>query len=264
MTHRVRSQDGTAIAYDQAGAGPAVILVGGALSTRGAAEGLTAALAPSFTMISYDRRGRGESGDTLPYAPEREVEDLAALVEVVGGTAFAFGVSSGAALILNAAEAGVALTRLALYEPPFIVDGSRPPVPSNYLTHLSELLADGRRGDALEYFLGAAVEVPLEMIAQMRESPMWAGMEAVAHTLPYDGAVMGDGMSGQPFPAGRWASVTAPALVMDGGDSPQWMHNGVAALAAALPNARRETLPGQTHAVAPEVVAPVLRAFFSE
>lgn len=264
MTHRVRSQDGTAIAHDQVGAGPALILVGGALSTRGASEGLATALAPAFTVISYDRRGRGESGDTLPYAPEREIEDLAALVEIAGDVAFAFGVSSGAGLVLRAAAAGVALTRLALYEPPFIVDDSRPPVPSDYLAHLDALLAEGRRGDAVEYFMREAVEVPPEMIAQMRESPMWAGMEAVAPTLPYDGAVMGDGMAGQPFRAGQWASVTAPTLVLDGGDSPAWMHNGVAALAAALPNARRETLLGQTHAVAPEVVAPVLRAFFSE
>ncbi len=264
MRHRVHSQDGTAIAYEQAGVGPALILVGGALSTRGAAEGLVAALAPSFTVVSYDRRGRGESGDTLPYAPEREIEDLAALVEAVGGSAFAFGVSSGAALVLNAAAAGVTITRLALYEPPFIVDNSRSPVPPDYLAHINALLAGGRRGDALEYFLREAVEVPPEVIAQMRGAPMWAGMETVAVTLPYDGAVMGDGMSGQPFRTGCWASVTAPALVMDGGDSPQWMHNGVAALAAALPNARRETLPGQTHAVAPAVIAPVLRAFFSE
>ncbi len=258
---KVTSKDGTAIAFDQSGQGAALILVGGALSDRSAARPLAALLAPHFSVFGYDRRGRGDSGDTLPYAVEREVEDIEALIEEAGGSASVYGMSSGAVLALEAARR-LPITRLALYEPPFIVDDSRSPVPEDYVKQLTELVSSGRRGDAVEYFMIEAVDVPAEYVAQMRSAPSWQGMEALAHTLAYDGAIMGNMLSGNPLPAERWASVTLPTLVMDGGDSPVWARNAVQTIVDILPNARRRTLAGQTHAVAPEVLAPVLVEFF--
>ena len=260
----VASNDGTPIAYDQTGTGPTLILVGGALSERSAGAPLAALLAPSFTVIAYDRRGRGASGDTPPYAVEREIEDIAALIAQAGGSAGVFGMSSGAVLALRATAHGLPITRLALYEPPVIVDAARAPVPQDYVAHLGELAASGRRGEAVAYFMTTAVEVPPAMVAEMRQSPMWRGMEVVAHTLAYDGAVMGDTMSGDAATLRQFATVTTPTLVMDGGASPEWMHTSAQALAAVLPNARRQTLEGQTHAVDSNVLAPALRAFFAE
>ncbi len=259
---RVRSSDGTTIAFERTGEGPAVILVGGALSDRSAAAQLTALLAPRFTVFAYDRRGRGDSGDTAPYAVQREVEDLGALVREAGGAAFVFGHSSGAALALEAASRGVAISKLALYEPPYIVDGSRSRLPEDYTSHINELISSGRRGEAVEYFMTEGVSVPSEMIERMRRSPMWPALEGLAHTLPYDGMIMGDDMAGKPLSPERWASVTIPALVMDGGASPAWTRNAVQATVDALPNAQRRTLEGQTHGAAPEVLAPVLMEFF--
>lgn len=257
------SRDGTTIAFDQSGKGPALILVGGALSDRSSAVTISALLAPHFTVFSYDRRGRGDSGDTPPYAVEREIEDIDALLNEAGGSAFLFGVSSGAVLALEAAtKLPGKVRKLAMYEPPFIVDGSRPLVPADYVSRLDDLLASGRRGDAVELFLTAAVEIPAAMVSQMRQAPMWAGMEKIAHTLRYDGRVMGDKMSGKPLPPGRWSSATQPALVIDGGDSPAWMRNGARAAAKALPNAGYRTLPGQTHNYDPAVLVPVLIDFF--
>ncbi len=263
MSASVRSADGTIIAFDRSGAGPALVLVGGALSDRQAAVGLAALLAPTFTVFAYDRRGRGDSGDTPPYAVEREIEDLAALIEGAGGSAFLFGHSSGAALALEAVAGGLPVPRLALYEPPFIVDSSRPPVPDDYVRHLQELVAADRRGDAVAYFMIEGVGVPPEMVEQMRQAPMWPGLEALAHTIAYDGMVMGDQMAGRPLPP-SWASASrVPTLLMDGGNSPAWARNAVEALAAILPRAERRTLEGQDHGAAPEVLAPVLEAFFT-
>lgn len=260
----VTSHDSTTIAFDQSGAGPAVILVGGALSDRAAAVSVAALLAPHFTVINYDRRGRGDSGDTQPYAVEREIEDIAALIDAVGGSASVFAKSSGAALALEAANRGLPITRLALYEPPFIVDDARKPIPFGYVAHLGELAASGRRGEAVEYFLANAVEVPPEALAQMRQAPMWPAMEAMAHTLAYDGAIMEGNMAGRPFSPGQWAAVTMPTLVMDGGDSPVWMGHAAQALTDILPDARRLTLEGQTHAVDPNLLVPVLVKFFAD
>lgn len=260
----VSSKDGTTIAFDQSGAGPSVILVGGALSERSAGIPLATLLAPHFTVFSYDRRGRGDSGDTQPYAVEREVEDIAALIQEAGGSAFVFGMSSGAALTLEAANRGLPITKLALYEPPFIVDDTRKPIPADYVPHLGELAASGRRGEAVEYFMVSAVEVPADMVAQMQQSPMWPALEALAHTLAYDGAIMGANMSGKSLSPGQWAAVTAPTLVMDGGDSPLWMHNAAQAVVNILPNARRLTLEDQSHAIDPHALAPALQTFFTE
>lgn len=260
----VTSNDGTTIAFDQSGAGPAVILVGGALSDRAAATSVATLLAPRFTVINYDRRGRGDSGDTQPYAVEREIEDIAALINTVGGSACVFAKSSGAALALEAANRGLPITKLALYEPPFIVDDARKPIPEGYVAHLGELATSGRRGEAVEYFLANAVEVPTEALAHMRQAPMWPAMEAMAHTLAYDGAIMEGNMVGKPFSPGQWAAVTIPTLVMDGGDSPVWMRHTTQAVADILSNARRLTIEGQTHAVDPNLLVPVLIQFFAE
>src|SRR2546421_7197857 len=176
---KVISKDGTPIAFDQSGQGPALILVASATATRLAEASLAAVLAPHFTVFAYDRRGRGESGDTVPYAVEREVEDIDALINEAGGSAFVFGHSSGAVLALEAARLlPTKITKLAVYEPPFIIDDSRPPVPRDYVAHLNELLAAGRRGGAVEYFMTDAMLVPAEMVAPMRNTPMWPPIEA--------------------------------------------------------------------------------------
>lgn len=262
----VRAKDGTTIAFDRVGAGPALILVGGALQYR-AIDPRTAhladLLAPHFTVFHYDRRGRGDSGDTPPYAVEREVEDLGALIDAAGGSAFVFGMSSGAALALEAAKRGLAITKLALYEPPFIVDDSRPPVPPEYVARIDALIASGRRADAVAYVMTTAVGLPADVVAAMRDQPFWPAFEAVAHTLAYDGRVLGDTQSGSPAPLERWASVTVPTLVVDGGASPATQHAAGRALVEVLPHARPRTLAGQTHEVDPEVLAPLLVEFLT-
>jgi pimeloyl-ACP methyl ester carboxylesterase len=194
---------------------------------------------------------------------DREVDDLLALLVDAGGSAFVFGRSSGAALTLEAAAGGLPIAKLALYEPPFIVDDSRPEIPRDYVTQLEELVSADRRGDAVEYFMTVAVGVPADMVAQMRSSPMWPSMEALAHTISYDGRVMGDALAGNPEPLQRWESVTIPTLVMDGGASPDWQRNAVRALVDVLPNARHRTLEGQGHGPADEVLAPALIEFFT-
>jgi pimeloyl-ACP methyl ester carboxylesterase len=258
----VTSPDGTTIALDRSGEGPPLIVVGGALSDRAAAAPLSALLASRFTFVAYDRRGRGDSDDTPPYAVEREIDDLGAVIGVAGGEVFVFGHSSGGALALEGAIHGLPIARLALYEPPFIVDDSRPPVPHDYVDRVRELVAAERRGDAVEYFMTAAVGVPPQLVAQMREMPMWPRMEALAHTIAYDGQVMDGHMWGAPLPASWVAPVTIPTLVMDGGASPDWVRNSVRQLASILPNAQQRTLDGQDHGAAPEAVAPALDAFF--
>jgi pimeloyl-ACP methyl ester carboxylesterase len=260
---RVTSKDGTLIAFDRSGQGPALILVGGALSDRSASAPLAKLLAPRYTVFAFDRRGRGDSGDTPPYAVEREVEDIEALVDKAGGSAFMHGHSSGAVLALTATSTfSTKIRKLTLYEPPFIVDDSRPPPPQDYIQQIKALVDAGRRGDAVAYFMTEVVGTPAPAVAQMRKAPTWPAMEGLAHTLAYDGAVLGDAMAGKPLPARRWASATTPTLVMDGGASPAWIRHTAQSLAQVLPNAQHRTLEGQTHAVAPDVMAPVLERFF--
>jgi pimeloyl-ACP methyl ester carboxylesterase len=261
----VTSKDGTTIAFDHYGDGPLLILVGGAFQHRAFdpnTSELARLLSPQLTVIHYDRRGRGESGDTEPYDVKRELEDLEALIAEGRGTASLFGNSSGGNLALTAVLAGLPISKLAVWEANILVNGSRPPLPSDYIAHLRELVAAERRADAVEYFLTTAVAVPEEFVAPMRDMPMWPGFEAVAHTLAYDGAVVGDSMSGEPLDPDRFAGMVTPTLVLDGGQTP-WMSSGADALASALPNARRKTLAGQGHDVAPDVLAPALLEFLS-
>ncbi|MFD3550657.1 alpha/beta fold hydrolase [Streptomyces goshikiensis] len=262
---KVFSADGTAIAYEQqgSGSGPVVVLVGGAFMTRGDSAELAALLAEHCTVITYDRRGRGDSGDSPEYDVQREVEDLDALIERVGGEAMVFGMSSGAVLALEAVARGSAVSRLAVYEPPFITDGSRPPLPVDYVDHLTELVGQGAYGDAVAYFMTAAVGMPAEAVAGMRQAPFWAGMEATARTLPYDGQIMGDTMSGRPLPADRWKSVTVPVLVGSGDAGAPQMLSGARELAALAGNFTLQVFPGREHNIAPEALAPVLTGFFT-
>lgn len=264
MTHgTVTSKDGTSIAYDRSGAGPALILVGGALSERSAWAPVAKLLAPHFTVVAYDRRGRGDSGDTAPYAVAREIEDIEALIDDAGGTAFLHGQSSGAVLSLEATvRLPEKVQKLSLYEPPFIIDDSRPPPPEGFAEHIAELLAADSRGEAVEYWMTDIVGAPAEMVIEMKRAPMWPALEAVAHTLPYDIAVLGDGMSGKPLPAERWAAMTAPVLVMDGGASPAWIRHTAETLADTLPYGEHKSLPGQTHSAKPELLGPALEQFF--
>ena len=259
----VNSKDGTSIAFDQLGQGSTIILVAGATATRLAETSLAVALAPQFTVFAYDRRGRGDSGDTSPYAVEREVEDIDALITEAGGSAFVFGHSSGAVLALEAArQLKGRIEKLAMYEPPFIIDDSRPPIPQDYVPHLNKLIAEGHRSEAVEYFMRDAMLVPAEMVAQMQSTPMWPQIEEVAHTIAYDGAIMGNTMSGNPATLKKWASVTVPTLVMVGGASPAFFHNGAQTLVDILPNAKSRILRGQDHGPADDVLAPVLVQYF--
>jgi pimeloyl-ACP methyl ester carboxylesterase len=241
---KVLSRDGTAIAFDRIGHGPAVILVDGALCDRGMGQSgqLARLLAPHFTVFTYDRRGRGESGDTPPYAVAREVEDIAAL------------------LALEAANHLSGIRKVAVYEAPLIVDASRATTEAQ-LARIEEAVAGQHLGEAVKVFL-QSVGAPTLVILLMRLTPIWSKLKAVAHTLPYDGAIVRDYQKGQPLPAGRWAAVTVPTLVMDGGKSPQWMRQGNRALALALPNAQYRTLGGQTHMLTPKAHAPTLLEFF--
>lgn len=262
---RVTSKDGTTIAFDQSGNGPAVVLVAGALGVHSHPmfTELAEHLAPHFRVFNYDRRGRGDSGDTQPYAVEREVEDIEALIDEAGGSAFLYGLSSGAALALESAnKLPNKVKKLALYEPPFLVDDTHPPLPKDYVQQVNEMVAAGRRGDAVALFM-RIVGVPEEFIPQMRDMAMWPEMEKVAHTLAYDGAIMGDNQSGKPLPPNQWASATSPTLVIVGGESEAFFQNGTQALVDILPNAQRRTLKGQTHEVSAEALAPVLVEFFN-
>ncbi|HUX11673.1 MAG TPA: alpha/beta hydrolase [Spirochaetia bacterium] len=259
----VVSKDGTSIAYEREGSGPAIFIVAGALSDRRAAKAVSQILSKDFVVYTYDRRGRGDSGDTPPYAVEREVEDLAALIDAAGGPALVFGHSSGAVLALEAASRLKQIERLAIYEPPFITDATRAPVPADYVQTIDELIRSGRRGDAIEYFMTVAVGTPAGAVAGMRQSPYWPGMEKIAHTLIYDGMIMGDTMSGGPLGTTRWSSLAIPVLVMDGGASPTWARNSVEIVARLLPNGGRRTLEGQTHGADPAILAPVLARFFT-
>jgi pimeloyl-ACP methyl ester carboxylesterase len=257
----VTSADGTRIAYDRAGSGPAVILVDGALCRRafGPMSKLAALLARRFTVIRYDRRGRGDSGDAGSYAVAREVEDIAALIQAAGGSAGLFGASSGGALALEAVASGLPVTRLAAYEPPFVAEGTSAPQP-DHLAKLRQLVADERRGDAVRYFMRDMVGAPAPVVVMMQVMfPVWSKLKAVAHTLPHDATIMGSWT----VPVERAALVRVPALVMNGGKTDPRLQRSSEALAAAIVGAEYRVLPGQTHNASATALAPALEQFFA-
>jgi pimeloyl-ACP methyl ester carboxylesterase len=254
---RVTSRDGTTIAFDRVGAGASVVLVGGGSVDRRAHAALTDQLASDFTVFNYDRRGRGDSSDTQPYAIEREVEDIETVIDEAGGTAFLFGSSSGAVLAMIAAASGLPVTKLALWEPPFVPD-EFPRPPEDQVEQYERMVAEGRRGDAVEYFMSKVVGMPPEIIAQARAHPSWGETEALAHTLAYDARIMGD----YRLPMDVASSVKVPTRVIAGGADFPWMRDTAARLAESLPDGEVTFLEGQGHDFDPAVLGAALAEFF--
>jgi pimeloyl-ACP methyl ester carboxylesterase len=262
----VTSTDGSRIAYDRYGSGPTVILVAGALGYRkfSKMEELAKLLAERCTVINYDRRGRGDSTEVKPFSLEREIEDVAALIEAEGGAASLWGWSSGGALALRAAGTSIGVERLSVYEVPFMVtpDANRPT--RDYGERLDQLVAAGDRSGAVKHFMRNAIGIPAPFVALMRLTPMWKGLKATAHTLPYDWAALGEHtMYGAPLDPGEWASVTVPTRVVYGGKSPGVLQQGSRALAQVLPNADLRELKGVSHNLKTGALAPLLAEFFT-
>jgi len=264
------SADGTRIAYDTTGHGPALVIVGGALSDRRFSKFVKLAelLAGHFTAINYDRRGRGDSGDAPSYAIEREIEDLTAVIEAVGGRASVLGFSSGAVLAARASAAGAPIEQMALYEPPFLVDDSRTPPADDFLVRMEALLAEERRGDAMRQLFVEGMGMPRLIPAVMRLLPIWRRLEPVAHTIPYDWTLLGEDHQGRPLRRSEWAAATTPAIAFSGSKSPAQLRSAARALAEALPQAEHRELAGQSHnpsnkvlaAAVIEALAPARRA----
>ena len=258
---QVRSKDGTPIAYERSGSGPALILIDGALCSRafGPSPKLAPLLAQHFTVFAYDRRGRGQSGDTQPYSPAREVEDIAALIQEAGGSASLLGLSSGGALALQAAAADLAINKVVAYEPPYVDDAGQRGGDA-YEGQLKRLVASGNRGGAVKYFMKDMVGVPAPFVVLMRLMPwIWRKLEAVAHTLPYDAALMTDFR----IPRPRFASIKVPALVMNGSKTDPRLKEAARAIAEAIPGAQHSELAGQTHNVKPDVLTPAVVEFLT-
>ncbi len=245
------------IAFDRLGDGPPVILVLGAFNTRATGAPLAAALATRHTVFNYDRRGRGESGDAAPYAVEREVEDLAFVIERAGGAAAILGFSSGAALALAAAAAGLPITRLALFDLPLSLHPPAEPV--DHAGALDALVGAGRRGDAVEYFQREVVGLPDALVIQLRAAPFRPALEAMAHTLVYECRILGDGA----LPLAQVRAVDAPLLALAAGGAPPFMRDTAAAVAREAPHGHARVLEGATHDLVPEVLAAPLLEFFS-
>jgi pimeloyl-ACP methyl ester carboxylesterase len=259
----VTSKDGTLVAFEQTGAGPVVIPVTGALADRRGTRWLAKHLAEHFTVINYDRRGRGKSTDTQPYAVEHEVENIEVLIDATGGSAFGFGVSSGAVLALEAAsELGGKVQKLFLYEPPIIVDDSRPPMPADFGNQITEMVSEGHPSDAVKLFFTKGMGIPPLAVTMMRLlMPGWSKMTGMAHTL----AILSGTQEGQPLPVKRWAATTAPTLVVVGGQSEAFFHHGAQALTETLPIAQYRSLEGRDHAavlMAPKAIADAMQQFF--
>jgi pimeloyl-ACP methyl ester carboxylesterase len=254
----VKSRDGTEIAFDRVGQGPPVVLVSGGSVDRMSNAGLAQELASDLTVLNYDRRGRGPSGDTQPYAIDREIEDIGAVIEAAGGEAGIYGSSSGAVLAMLAAAAGLSIPKVAMWEPPYIPEGWPRP-PEDQVEQYETMVAEGRRGDAVEFFMSKVVGLPPEFVAGAREQPFWAATEALAHTLAYDARIMGD----YRIPTDRVANVKAETLVVAGGADMPFMRETAQALADALPSGSVRFLDGQGHNVDNSVLAPVLKDFFA-
>ena len=264
--HTVTSQDGSTIAYDRYGSGPVVILVGGALSQRSfkKMEELARLLSERCTVINYDRRGRGDSTEAGPFSVEREIDDIAALIEAEGGSASLWGWSSGGALALRAAAADIGVERVSVYEVPFMVDPDAGLPTPDYSERLDELVAADDRGGAVRHFMRNAIGIPAPFVALMRLMPMWRQLKAVAHTLPFDWAALGEHtMYGAPLDPDEWSAVRVPALVVYGGKSPAKLQDGSRALAEVLPNSALRELEGMTHNVKMGALAPLLAKFIT-
>lgn len=264
MAHFVTSRDGTRIAYETIGSGPAIVLVDGALCYRGSGPALPLAeqLKDQFTVYAYDRRGRGESGDTQPYAVEREVEDLQAVIAAAGGSVMLYGISSGGALALEAANKTAGVSKVFVYEAPFITDTSRTLKPG-YVETMNDLVRKGDNAGALKHFMRSGVGIPAFAVFMMQLMPMWKNLKAIAPTLAYDTAIVGPMMQSRPIARGTWASLRQPAMIVGGTKSDTWMRNAQKAIAAALPNARHQELEGENHMVKPTAIAPMIKAFFA-
>lgn len=263
--YSILSTDGTRIAFDRRGSGPSVVLVDGALCNRsyGPMIGLPGLLADGFTVLSYDRRGRGDSGDRSGYAVEREIEDLGCLLADCDGPVSVFGHSAGGALALRAVAAGLPISRLALYEPPYGVgDEAHRNALREYPARLAYLLAAGRPEDAVELFL-RLVDVPPEVIAMLRRTSRWAILRELAPTLAYDSAVLDQQRLAGALPLDLLARIDVPALVLAGGASSAAMRDTASRLSVAMPDAEYRTLHHQVHDVDPAVLAPVLADFFA-
>ena len=259
----VRSADGTSIAFEVFGAGPALITVGGATCDRVLMRPTAQAAGAHLTAVTYDRRGRGDSGDTPPYAVEREVEDLAVLVERLGGRASLYGHSSGAGLVLHAVAAGLPVERFVLHDPPYSPDDPAARTEARrFAEGLAELVAQDRRAEALETFF-RGVGMPDEAIEEVRSSPSWPGLLALAPTLVHDSAVMGDVERGGAIPQDIAARATRPGLVLVGSESPPFMHDVSRRLAQLLPDGTHRVLAGQDHVADPEVLVPLLVDFLT-
>lgn len=263
----ITSRDGTKIAYDKVGQGQALILVGGAFSYRkfpGLVQ-LAHLLSDRFTVYNYDRRGRGDSGDAQPYAIEREVEDLQALMDAAGGSAYVWGLSSGAVLALQAAAAGVNMKKLALHEPPFVVDAADRKPPDNFTMHVAALITANRRAEAVKYFMTKGMGAPAFVPRLLRVMPgVWTKLIAVANTLPYEAALLDGFMGGRPLPVDKWSTVTMPTLVLEGTESPASLRRGAQALAGVLPHAQLLSKKGLGHTkrLDARAISSELAAFF--
>ena len=264
----VKSKDGTLIAYERTGAGPVVILVSAALADRDGARRLARHLASSFTIINYDRRGRGKSSNTEPYAVEREIEDLDALVTAAGQPVCLFGSSSGSVLALDAGSRfGARVKKLFLYEPPFIVDDSHAPIPDSLQNEIVDAVAANKRGEAVGLFFRKGMGIPAAGVTFMRLlMPAWRDMAAIVHTAPYDLKILEGTQSGKPLPPDRWSRTTSPAMVAVGAKSEAFFHNGAKALAGMLPAAEYRSLNGLDHSavlMAPQALAIAIRQYFA-
>lgn len=253
----VLSQDGTAIAFDQSGKGPAIILVLGAFNDQASGAPLAARLSERFTVFNSDRRGRGASGDTAPYAIEREIEDLAALIHEAGGSASVFGYSSGALLALMAAAHGLPITKLALYEPPFLIKEGLAERARTVSAQLTKLLSEGLRGEAVELYQTDVVGIPADIVAQFRHAPFRPALETIAHTLVYDATILGN----MEVLAEQLGSISVPTLLISGEASPAMLGDAAQAVTDALPHAQHRRLTGQTHDIEPSILTPVLETF---
>lgn len=266
MISQTTSADGTQITFDRIGRGPSIVLVDGAFCTRafGPNRKLAAALAESFTVYTYDRRGRGDSGSSPPHDLRCEIDDLAAVIDEAGGRAALYGISSGGGLALEAARRLPGVNTVAVYEVPFIVDDTRAPLGPDFLPRVREALAAERRSEAVHMFMTEGIAQPVWMARMMRLMPAWSRLKRIAHTVPQDLSIVDGHQRGRPLDPAEWADVNVPALVVAGAKSPAWIRNAMEQLAGVLPNAEHQLLAGQTHMVKPGVLAPVLTEYFGD